>query len=225
MTRSTVSGDVREKVIRSRNRFWRPEDFGGSQDAVAQALSRLARGGELRRIRRGLYWKGSSTALGMAPPPTGRLASEVVDELGSGPAGWSAALVLGLSTQVPRHETLAVPNRAPRVTGSLRFVSRSASTRRRDERLSSMEVALLEVLRDWNGLVEVPTAEALTRIDRLVASGSIRLERIVRASATEPPRVRERLRQLLRGLGHESHAARVHPARSEPRDTDIKIAS
>ena len=75
----SVAPEVRKRVFHSRDRFWHPEDFHGSPDAVAQALSRLARSGELRRVRRGLYWRGAPTRLGMAPPPSDRFANEVID--------------------------------------------------------------------------------------------------------------------------------------------------
>jgi len=224
MNETSVAGDVRRRVFPSRDRFWRPEEFDGAPDAVAQALSRLVRAGELRRVRRGLYWRGAATRLGMAPPPPDRLADEVVGGPGTGPAGWSAALALGLSTQVPRRETIAVPVRAPRNPGAVHFVSRAASTKRRDERLRPAEVALLEVLRDWDALVEVPTHDAVSRIARLADSGSVRLDRLVRASVTEPPRVRERLRRLLVALGRSISAGTVRPARSESVLHDLALA-
>lgn len=210
-------------MVRSRDRFWRPEDFGGSPEAVAQALSRLARADELRRVRRGLYWRGAPTPLGMAPPPSDRFIHEVVNAPGTGPAGWSAGLALGLSTQVPRRETVAVPGRAPRSPGVIRFVSRAASAKRRDERLGPTEVALLEVLRDWDTLVEVPTDAAVERIAGLAESGALRLDRLVRASTTEPPRVRERLRRLLAALGRPGDAVGVRPARSESVRDDLVL--
>lgn len=215
MKPTSVSADIRGRILRSRDRFWRPEDFAGSPEAVAKALSRLARSGELRRVRRGLYWRGTPTPLGMAPPPAERLVDEVVGQPGIGPAGPSAALALGLTTQVPRLDTIAVPGRTPRHARGVRFVSRSASTRRRDERLRPAEVALLETLRDWERLVESPLPEALGRIQTLVMTGSIRLDRVVRASPTEPPRVRERLRRLLTALDRPDDAVRVSPARGE----------
>lgn len=218
---TSVAPAVRERILGSHERFWRPEDFDGSADAVAQALSRLTRTGELRRVRRGLYWRGAPTRLGMAPPPSRRLADEVVGGPGTGPAGWSAALALGLSTQVPRRETIAVPGRAPRSPRAVRFVSRAASTKRRDERLRPAEVALLEVLRDWDTLVELPTREATKRIGRVIESGAVRVDRLVRASATEPPRVRERLRRLLGALDLSADA--VRPARSDSVRRDLAV--
>lgn len=222
---ASVARAVRDKVVRSRDRFWRPEDFDGSPEAVAQALSRLARAHELRRVRRGLYWRGAPTPLGMAPPPSDRFVHEVVDTPGTGPAGWSAGLMLGLSTQVPRRETVAIPARAPRSPGAIRFVSRAASAKRRDERLRPTEVALLEVLRDWDSLVEVPDDTAVERIARLVDSGALRLDRVVRASTTEPPRVRERLRRLLAALDRPGDAAGVRPARSESVRNDLVLVT
>ena len=224
MSTTSVATEVRKRVLSSRDRFWRPEDFDGSHDAVAQALSRLARTGDLRRIRRGLYWRGTSTRLGMAPPPPGRLAGEVVGDTGTGPSGRSAALALGLSTQVPRREAIAVPGRPPRSPGPVHYVSRAASTKRRDERLHPAEVALFEVLRDWNSLVEMPTEDAVDRIARLIDSGAIRLDRLARASKTEPPRVRERLRRLLVALGRPEIVDVVRPARSESIRHDLALA-
>ncbi|MHB2022017.1 MAG: hypothetical protein ACYCO3_01600 [Mycobacteriales bacterium] len=223
MSTTSVAPEVRKRVLASRGRFWRPEDFDGSPDAVAQALSRLSRSGEVRRVRRGLYWRGAPTRLGMAPPPPGRLASAVVGGTGSGPAGWSAALALALSTQVPRREAVAVPGRSPRSPGSVRYVSRASSTKRRDERLRPAEVALLEVLRDWDGLVEVPAADAVARIARLATSGAVRLDRVARASETEPPRVRERLRRLLVALGRPEISDIVRPARSRSVRRDLAL--
>ena len=224
MNTTTIAAEVRERILRSRDRFWRPEDFDGSPEAVAQALSRLERTGELRRVRRGLYWRGSPTRLGMAPPPPGRLAGEVMHGPGSGPAGWSASLALGLSTQVARREAIAVPACAPRSPNAVHFVSRAAATKRRDERLRPTEVALFEVLRDWDRLVEVPATDAVDRIARLAESGEVRLDRLARASATEPPRARERLRRLLGAIGHPEVAEAVRPARSASVHRDLMLA-
>lgn len=224
MSDGSVAPEVRKRVLASRDRFWRPEDFDGSPEAVAKALSRLAHAEELRRVRRGLYWRGAPTRLGMAPPSPDRFVHEVIDASGTGPAGWSAALTLGLSTQVPRRETIAVPGRVPRNPGTVRFVSRAASTRRRDERLRPPEVALLEVLRDWDTLVEVSTDAAVERIADLVRGGTLRLDRVVRASATEPPRARERLRHLLGAMDRSADAAAVRPARSDSVRHDLALA-
>lgn len=212
--RESTGPRIRDRVLTSSDRFWRPEDFEGSTLAVVKALSRLEEAGELRRVRRGLYWRGSWTPLGMAPPPARAVAEAVIDDFGVGPAGLSASRELGLTTQVPRASTMAVPGRAPRPMPGLFFVSRE-SQGRRDERLNPVEVALLEVLRDWDRLVDASTAEAINRIASLIKSGEIRANVVARASRTEPARVRERLRTLLSSAGKRNEAARIRPARSK----------
>ena len=82
----------------------------------------------------------------------------------------------------------------------------------------------MEVLRDWDSLVEVPAADAIVRIERLADSGAVRLDRVARASETEPPRVRERLRRLLAALGRPDMADVVRPARSESVHRDLALA-
>jgi hypothetical protein len=210
----TVAAGVRDSILASRDRFWKPESFEGIAPSVDKALSRLAQAGELRRIRRGLYWRGSSTPFGMAPPSAKRLTKELVGTRGVGPAKGSAALALGLSTHVPRNDIVAVPGRVPTGrTGNVSFVSRSASSKRLEERLRPVEVALLEVLRDWERYVEASAPEALDRIAQLMDEGSIRVDRVVRASETEPARSRERLRSLLNSLSRNDDAQGVPPAR------------
>jgi hypothetical protein len=47
MGSDSVAARVRGKVLASRNRFWRPEEFSDySASAVARSLSRLAQSGE-----------------------------------------------------------------------------------------------------------------------------------------------------------------------------------
>lgn len=224
MADASVAPAVRKKVTSSRDRFWRPNDFDGSPEAVAKSLSRLAAAGELRRIRRGLYWRGTPTRLGMSPPPSARLAEEIVGGPGIGPAGLSAALELGLGTQVPRYDLIAVPGRVPRNSGTARLVSRAASTRRRSERLGRAEVALLEVLRNWPGLVELPDSDAADRIARLVSANTISVDKLARASVTEPARVRDRLHDLLVRVGQADAAMTVPAARSRPQRPNLAIA-
>lgn len=210
----TVMAEIRDIVLSSKDRFWKPKDFEGPPSAVAKALSRLTATGDLRRIRRGLYWRGSATPLGMAPPPAMRLTRELVGTRGVGPAKGSAALVLGLSTHVPRADTVAVTSRVPASpTDTLRFVSRSGSSKRLEERLNTSEIAFLEVLLNWDRYVEVSTPDALDRISRLIDEGFIRVDRIVNASETEPARSRDRLRGLLRSMSRDDDANRVLPSR------------
>jgi len=192
-----VAGDVRAIILRSRDRFWRPTDFSRPPGAVDAALSRLSREGELVRVRRGLYWRGAKTLLGMAPPRSELIARELLGRVGVGPAGMSAASSLGLSTQVPARTVVAVPARPPASTPSIRFVDRSGREGRRMARLEPLEVALLEVLEDPERFVETPPEVTIARLRKLFDTGRLDPARLVRAATHEPARIRERLRELL----------------------------
>lgn len=199
----------RERILRSGNRFWRPEDLAGSPSTKQHMLAGLVDGGELRRIRRGLYWRGTKSPLGMAPPPTDALIQELAPGPGVGPAGLYAANLLRLTTQVPRRAEIAVPTRAPEDLGNIRFVARPARVARARAGLNQTEVALLEVLASWESVIGLPPGEAWARLLEVMASGSARPERIARAARTEPASTRARLRMLLRAAGHDHLADRI----------------
>ncbi|MDP9092452.1 MAG: hypothetical protein M3N95_05775 [Actinomycetota bacterium] len=199
----------RHRILRSRNRFWRLEEIAGARSTTKHFLADLVANGELRRVRRGLYWRGTRSPLGLGFPPTHALIRELAPGPGVGPAGLYAANLLRLSTQVPRQAQIAVPARAPQSTGSVRFVARAARTGRRKAGLTPTEVALLEVLGSWERSIEVPPAEAWTRLQDLLTSGRARSERITRAAKTESGTVRARLCELLRAVGRSDLAAMV----------------
>ena len=199
----------RERILRSHNRFWRPKELSSPGSTKQHLLAELVDEGELRRIRRGLYWRGAKSPLGMAPPPTAALIAELAPGPGVGPAGLYAANLLRLSTQVPRRAEIAVPARAPQSLGSIRFVARPARSARIGAGLNSTEVAVLEVLGSWESAIELPPAEAWARLVQLLASGQARADRLARAGRSEPASVRARLRELLRALGRGDLADRV----------------
>lgn len=200
---------VRARILRSRNCFWRPEDLAVPPSTKQHLLADLVDGGELRRIRRGLYWRGTKSPLGMAPPPTGALIDELAPGPGVGPAGVYAANLLRLSTQVPRRAEIAVPTRAPESLGSVRFVARPARAARATVGLNQIEVAVLEVLGDWESTIELPPDEAWARLLELLATGNVRADRIARAGRTEPGGVRARLRELLGASGRGDLAEQI----------------
>lgn len=145
----------------------------GPRRAIECEMSRLAAEGEVVRVRKGLYWKGPKTRVGMPLPRPAEVALEVAG-IGSGPAEISAAHSLGLTTQVPAVEVVAVPGRTPAPVRGARFVSRSIE--RRILGLRQREVALLEVLRAGPAVVEVPWAEVAEVARRLARAGEIRPE-------------------------------------------------
>lgn len=160
-------------------------DVDGSRSAVESAFSRLAAGGDLLRIRKGLYWKGAMTALGMSPPRVEEVALELGGE-GSGPAGVAAAHSLGLTSQVPSTYLAAVPTRTPGPWPGVRFTQRPID--RLLHSLTPSEVAVLEILRAGPAVVEAAWEKLPEVIARLAVSGTVRLDVLDRATAKEPHR-------------------------------------
>ncbi|MXZ79156.1 MAG: hypothetical protein F4Z06_12910 [Acidimicrobiia bacterium] len=164
---------VRERVANAPERsFVAVADMVWPRHAVECELSRLAGRGEVVRVRKGLYWKGPMTRLGM-PLPGAMEVGLAVGGVGAGPAALSAAHLLGLTTQVPATETIAVAGRVPAPVPGVRFVSRSVE--RRVNELRHAEVAVIEVLRDGPAVVEWPWRQLGEVIGSLASDGGIRM--------------------------------------------------
>ena len=183
-----------------RRSFIRTADVPGSRTGVDSALSRLAADdGPLVRVRNGLYWKKPpATRFGTARPDPVAAALAVIGA-GAGPAGVTAANVLGLSTQVPARSTLAIVGRAPKGFPSVTFTTRSNLARLS---LSPSEIAVLEVLRDPSRVVEVPWPQAVGRLRKLHDDGVVDLDLVADVARTEH---RSGLLDLVRELvgGHQ----------------------
>lgn len=213
-TADSVARQVRRRVLRAPDRLWMIEDFDGSPKAVNSELRRLVERGELQRVRRGMYWRGRRSSFGMiGVDESTALKSAVGDDDAIGATGWNATNLLGLSTQVPAVATLAVTRRTPQGLEGVRVASRAARTGRRRARLTGLEVTLLEALEGWDRYVEADADTALRRFGEIVGRDDVRISRLVQASATEPPAVRERLRAVLAHAGHDDQAELIAPAR------------
>ena len=211
----SIAKTIRRKVLRSSERFWKSEDFEGDPKTIESALSRLVEAGELEHVRRGVYWRGRPTRFGMSvPPPVDAVRKIVGDDEAVGAAEWYATNLLGLSTQVAPVPVIAVSRRPPAGISGVRLVSRTSRTGRRDARLNSLEVTILEALDGWERYVEVDGETAVRRFLVLLAEDRVRLRRLTSAARTETVRVRERLRWLLEQGGHADQATRIDGARS-----------
>src|SRR5262245_61576495 len=119
---------------RGRGKVFTSKDFLdlGTREAVDQALSRLARAGQIRRLGRGLYHcPRVNNALGMELAPD---ADEVARALARKtrsrivPSGAVAANALGLSTQVPARPVYLTDGRTRQVRiGNTVFTVRHAA--------------------------------------------------------------------------------------------------
>lgn len=171
-------------------------DIIGSRNAVETAFSRLGASGKLMRIRKGTYWKGTFTPLGISPPRTEEVAL-FLGGSGAGPAGVAAAHYLGLTSQVPSTYLTAVPGRAPAPWHHIRFTQRPIG--RLLAGVTPSEVAVLEVLRAGSDVIETDWSQLSTTITLLTSTGDVRTTVLHAAVNNEPHRgARSRWSELCR---------------------------
>ena len=106
-----MTGSIESKILHriiGKKKGWvfAPSHFFdlGNRASVDQALSRLVRSGDIRRLARGLYdYPKNHPDFGDVPPSVDRVASALAekDNLKIQPSGAYAANLLGLSDQVP----------------------------------------------------------------------------------------------------------------------------
>lgn len=186
---------VRSKIRRGGARFWRYSDFDRlPQSAVAAALSRLNKAGELQRVGKGVYYRPELTSFGLSVPARSGV-SAASTRARVFPSGLTAANVLGLTTQNPARPEYAT------TTSAAPTALRSAivhTGRRWGAKLSTEEGAILETLRERGSSSDLSSEETVNRLLRLLAEDG-RFERLTRAAISEPPRVRA----MLGALGQE----------------------
>ncbi|MDI9917749.1 hypothetical protein [Rhodococcus sp. IEGM 1379] len=210
--RSARQGSARAQIVGSSERFWHRGELPGSPKTISNVFSELVREGELFPVRRGVYWRGVKTPLGMSPPPDSAVVAELVGNMkGVGPAGLSAASALRLSTQVPRFRQIAVPGRAPVGTSTMKFLTRSARPGRVKADLNGLEVAFLEVLGDLS-VSELSAQLSWNRLLEVLGSESVRPDKLAVAAVTEPGVTRARLRAMLTSCGRGRLSAQIPPA-------------
>jgi len=190
----SVRSDVRERVeALQTGAFLRSAEIPGSRTAVDTAMSRIAAEAGLVRVSRGLYWKGVNSRYGAGRPDPLAVALAIAGP-GAGPAGFSAARALGITTQLPARPEVAVAGKVPEFAGAV-FHKRNNLDRRG---LRPVEVALLEVLRSWPTTSEVPWDELILRVGEFVDRGEIDLDHTSRVAAAERnPALRDHAAALL----------------------------
>lgn len=187
---------IQQRIESGGERVWRMGDFQDLPSAaVAQALSRLARGGLVERLSKGIYYLSRRTALGPSRPLPSSLQQLAATKGPVFPAGLAAANLLGFSTQsAGRAEMATSKGSLPRKLVGMDAVIHA----RRPEawaRLSEVEAALLDFLRRGGQYSELAPAETCQRLLSLLAEPG-RFENLLAVADTEPPRVRALLGAL-----------------------------
>ena len=128
----TVNASVPDRVMKrvrasGRGSVFTPSDFltVAARSSVDQALSRLVKSGQLRRLARGLYdFPKLHPKLGALSPAPDDVAHALARETGSQVqiSGARAANALGLSTQVPAQSTYLTDGPSRRVVLGKRIV-------------------------------------------------------------------------------------------------------
>ena len=197
-----VTSLIRHRIERGGERLWRFEDFSDLPfTAVAQALSRMTRSGQIERLSKGTYYRSRHTRLGKSRPnPVAirQLASRRMSIFASGVA---AANLLGFTTQNPPRGELATSGLSlPRKLVGADII---IHTRRPEawSNLSPTDAALLDFLRRGGRTSELSPDVTIRRVVKLLSEPG-RFERLLKVAGTEPPRVRAilgALGELLKG--------------------------
>ena len=193
--------------------FVHVEKLPGSRGAASSAASRAHKHGELVAVRKGLYWKGTSTRYGMTRPSSEAIAIEVLGKTGVGPTGHSAARALGLTSQVPAKPALTVAGPVPTSVPGVRISRRNNMLRRE---LRYAEIALVELLRgDWESVVEGGWEALVSATARAVKDRTVRLYAVAKAVDGErSPAARTNLARLTDALARSArHNGRARAAK------------
>jgi Family of unknown function (DUF6088) len=209
---NSVAGKVRKLLEKGGpGKLWTYTDFRPLPFlAVAATLSRLAKEGEIRRIRKGVYYSPRNTRFGELAPDATSVVAAVLKSRGVKwrSSGLPAYNGLGLTTQVSPILTVDVPVRIYSLTtGSntkLRLRPRTLV-----DGLSNTERAALDALRDLPRIPGSSPAETASKIRNLFAAKRLNFNKLARRSVHEPPRVKALLGAIGSELGadHKTLAA------------------
>jgi predicted transcriptional regulator of viral defense system len=179
--------------------------------AVAAALSRLAKEGVVRRVRKGVYYSPKKTRFGDLSPDPKEVMAAVFRSRGIEwkPSGLAAYNGLGLTTQVSPTLTLDVPKKIYSLEigpGNKAHVTANVKLRlgRTVSGLTDEERVILDALRELRRIPDTSPAKAVSRIKDLFATKKHSFNRLAIRALDEPPRVRA----LLGAIGSEIGASR-----------------
>ena len=197
----SIATEVKRRIGRQSNKaIWSYRDFSDlDSTAVAAILSRLAKSGELRRVRKGIYHRSRNTAFGPTRANPASVADSVFRGRHSIPTrGYNR---LGLTTQISNEMQRAVdrPMRIKSIRGiKIRTVTRPLF---RQKGITEDERVALDALRNIRRIPDTTISNTLKRIKSLICDGRLQSTRLVRFALAEPPRVRALVGALAESVG------------------------
>ena len=206
----SVANEVSRRILSgATDKLWRFADFADLEPlAVAAALSRLHKKGEVHRVRRGIYHRPHKTAFGASRPDPNAVADIALRHQGIEPLATGLAQYnrLGLTTQVSGAELVRAAPRRVRSGPPARGLRVRTRERPLDGQpgIRADERATLDALREVRAIPDADPAAVLTRLKTLFATDRLNYRRLARYALVEPPRVRA----LLGALGEDLLAER-----------------
>lgn len=203
----SVSDKIQKRILKGGDdRLWSFQDFldidSSTAPAIAATLSRLSRNGELRRIRRGVYYRPKKTIFGESHPNPETVLNVLLKNRTTVRTGEFNRL--GLTTQISNTLTSASnrPVRIKPIQGiPLRFVNRPLIEQKG---IRAEERTTLDSLRDISKIPDTTPAQTISRLIHLVKHNQLNFARLVQFGLTEPPRVRALLGAIGDATGADS---------------------
>lgn len=189
---------IRDRIMGSGDHYWTYADFTDLPPAaVSQTLSRLTRDGEIKRVRKGIYYRPKQTVIGESRPSPIILNRLLLGDEAR-PTGITAANLLGFTTQNPGRPTYAIskshaPTNLPGVKVTVRRPARNTD-------LDVKQGALLEFLRDRGSTSDLNPVDTVRKLVDILHD-VMDFEKLADAAMMEPPRVRAMLGALGEAVG------------------------
>lgn len=203
----SVADRIQKRVLHGgEDRLWGFQDFldidTSTATGVAATLSRLSKKGDLRRIRRGVYYRPKKTAFGESHPKPEEVVKFLLRDRKA--VRTDEFNRLGLTTQMSNTLTSASerPVRMKSLRGiPLRFVSRPLS---KQKGILDEERTVLDSLRSIDRIPDTTPEKAISRMVHLLKRGKFDFDRLAKFALNEPPRVRALLGAIGEDVGIDS---------------------
>lgn len=176
-----------------------------SGQALAKALSRLAKSGEIKRLSKGKYYKPVQTRFGEAKPGESEIINSFLKIKGKRVAyktGIALYNEMGLTTQIPNEVSLATFQGGAKQStiNTLRIRTVKSNVRPTEKNIRFLQ--LLDAIRDIKKIPGTSPDESVRRLTARVSElGESEINSIVALSQNYPPSTRALLGAMLDSLG------------------------